>query len=180
MAVTHDHAASVARYAAVIADGLGWDGPDLALLRTAAMLHDVGKVAISDSILRKPGKLTDEEYEEVKAHPVVGADMVSRIEGLDPIVPWIRHAHEHVDGSGYPDGLRGEAIPLAARVLRVADAFDAMTSDRPYRRALSADEALGELRLQAGSQFDARCVELLAEHLAAAESDVRGTTDTAR
>ena len=105
--------------------------------------------------------------------------MVGRIEGLAAIVPWIRHAHEHVDGSGYPDGLRGEAIPLAARVLLVADAFDAMTSDRPYRRALSTDEALAELRRQAGTQFDARCVELLAEHLAGAELDVR-TTDTAR
>ena len=169
MAVSHDHASAVARHAAVIAEGLGWTGADLALLRTAAMLHDVGKVAISDAILRKPGKLTAAEYEEIKAHPVVGAEMVSRIEGLAAIVPWIRHAHEHVDGSGYPDGLRGEAIPMAARVLLVADAFDAMTSDRPYRRALSVDEALAELRREAGSQFDARCVELLAEHLAAAE-----------
>jgi HD-GYP domain-containing protein (c-di-GMP phosphodiesterase class II) len=131
----------------------------------AAMLHDVGKVSVPDHILRKRGPLTPDEFAEVAKHPEMGAEIIGRIGSLKPIVPWIRHAHEHWDGSGYPDGLSGEAIPLASRILLVADAFDAMTSDRPYRRALSHDEALAELRHQAGTQFDPRCVAILDEHL---------------
>jgi polar amino acid transport system substrate-binding protein len=92
----------------------------------------------------------------------VGAEMLARIDGLEEIVPWVRHSHEHIDGSGYPDGLAGEAIPVASRILLVADAFDAMTSDRPYRRALPVQQALAELRRHAGTQFDAVCVETLA------------------
>jgi HD-GYP domain-containing protein (c-di-GMP phosphodiesterase class II) len=131
------------------------------------MLHDIGKVAVSDEILGKPGPLTESEYAEIKRHPLIGADLVARVEGLDPIVPWIRHSHEHYDGTGYPSGLSGEDIPLAARILLVADAFDAMTSDRPYRDALSREEALRELEEHAGSQFDPRCVELLLGHVSA-------------
>jgi len=124
-------------------------------------------VAVPDEILRKPGSLTDEEYAEVKHHPVIGADLVARVEGLDTIAPWIRHSHEHFDGTGYPSGLSGEDIPLAARILLVADAFDAMISDRPYRESLSHEEALRELEHNAGGQFDPRCVELLVDHVRA-------------
>jgi diguanylate cyclase (GGDEF)-like protein/putative nucleotidyltransferase with HDIG domain len=159
MAVPEEHSSSVARYAASIGQELGWSGGELALLRIAAMLHDVGKVSVPDRILRKPGPLTAEEYEEIKRHPVAGAEIVQRVEGLEPIVPWVRHSHEHFDGSGYPDGLSGETIPPASRILLVADAYDAMTSHRAYRRAMSAEDAFAELRKHAGAQFDPACVD---------------------
>ena len=130
------------------------------------MLHDVGKVSIPDRVLRKPGALTADEYEEIKLHPVMGADLISRVDGLQPILPWIRHSHESFDGSGYPAGLSGEQIPQAARILLVADAFDAITSPRPYRDALSVGEACEELRLHSGTQFDPACVDALMAHLA--------------
>jgi HD-GYP domain-containing protein (c-di-GMP phosphodiesterase class II) len=129
------------------------------------MLHDVGKVSLPDQILRKPAPLDDSEYEEVKMHPVIGADFVNRVDGLSPIAVWVRHSHEHFDGTGYPDALSGEDIPLASRILLVADAFDAMTSDRPYREALPHEEALDELRRNAGHQFDPRCVAAFEEFL---------------
>jgi diguanylate cyclase (GGDEF)-like protein/putative nucleotidyltransferase with HDIG domain len=175
MAVNHEHSSAVAQHAGAIAAQLGWSEHDLGLLRMAAMLHDVGKVSVPDAILRKPGSLTEEEFAEVAQHPVAGAEIVARVDTLDPIVPWIRHAHEHWDGSGYPHGLAGEAIPQAARILLVADAFDAMTSDRPYRAAMSEEEAREELRRNAGSMFDPRCVELLELHL-----DGRAADRTAR
>jgi diguanylate cyclase (GGDEF)-like protein/putative nucleotidyltransferase with HDIG domain len=169
MANPSEHSATVARYAAGIAQRLGWGGADLAYLRVAAMLHDVGKVSLPDEILRKPGPLDDREYEEIKTHPVVGAEFVNRVDGLSPIAVWVRHSHEHFDGSGYPDGLAGEDIPLASRILLVADAFDAMTSDRPYRTAMPQDEALEELRRGTGRQFDPRCIAAFEEMLAVGE-----------
>jgi polar amino acid transport system substrate-binding protein len=131
------------------------------------MLHDVGKVSLPDQILRKPGPLDYHEYEEVKMHPVIGADFVNRVDGLSPIAVWVRHSHEHFDGTGYPDALSGDDIPLASRILLVADAFDAMTSDRPYREAMAFEDAIGELRRNAGRQFDPRCVNAFEEFLAA-------------
>ncbi len=166
MDVSHDHSRAVADLAARIAERVGWDATEVGRIRLAATLHDVGKVAIPDRILRKPGRLTDDEYAQVKAHSSVGADMVARIPNMEPMVPWIRHSHEHVDGSGYPDGLAGDAIPLASRILLVADAFDAMTSDRSYRKALPVEVALAELRRHAGTQFDAHCVEVLVDVMA--------------
>jgi diguanylate cyclase (GGDEF)-like protein/putative nucleotidyltransferase with HDIG domain len=165
MAVDHQHSSAVAEHAGAIAAKLGWSDYDLGLLRMAAMLHDVGKVSVPDAILRKSGPLTQEEFTEVAKHPGAGAEIVARVDTLAPIVPWIRHAHEHWDGSGYPDGLVGEAIPQAARILLVADAFDAMTSNRPYRAAMSEEDAREELRGNAGTMFDPRCVELLERHL---------------
>ena len=129
------------------------------------MLHDVGKVSVPDRILQKPGPLSVEEYEQIKDHPVAGAEIVERIEGLSPIVEWIRRSHEHYDGSGYPDGLSGDEIPLASRILLVADAFDAMTSHRPYGGALPAEIALEELRSNATRQFDPACVAALEDYL---------------
>ena len=165
----HEHSTAVARYAGAIGERLGFGEERLARLRMAAMLHDVGKVAVPESILRKPGRLTEEEMAVVRTHPAVGAEMIARIEGLQMLVPWIRHCHEHIDGSGYPDGLSGDAIPLESRVLLVADAFDAMTSDRAYRSALSAEAALAELRSCAGRQFDPRCVDELVAAFEAAD-----------
>jgi diguanylate cyclase (GGDEF)-like protein len=165
MAVDHQHSSAVAEHSAAIAGQLGWSDHEIGLLRMAAMLHDVGKVAVPDAILRKTGPLTDSEFAEVAKHPVAGAEIVARVDTLSPIVPWIRHAHELWDGSGYPDGLAGEAIPLASRILLVSDAYDAMTSDRPYREAMSHEAAREELRRHSGKMFDPRCVELLERHL---------------
>jgi HD-GYP domain-containing protein (c-di-GMP phosphodiesterase class II) len=131
------------------------------------MLHDVGKVTVSDQILRKPGRLTAEEFAVIKGHSAAGAELVARIEGLDMIVPWIRHSHESFDGSGYPDGLCGEAIPQASRIMLVADAFDAITSTRAYREALPVTYACDELKRHAGSQFDPTCVDALMQCLEA-------------
>jgi diguanylate cyclase (GGDEF)-like protein/putative nucleotidyltransferase with HDIG domain len=178
MSVPDEHSTVVAHYAAAIAQRLGWSGPELAMLRMAAMLHDVGKVSVPDRILRKPGPLSLEEYEEIKDHPVAGAEIVGQIDGLQPIVEWIRHSHEHVDGSGYPDGLTGEDIPLASRIMLVADAFDAMTSHRPYGAAMPPDLALEELRGNAGRQFDARCVAALEGYLAEAAAGEPGGVAT--
>jgi diguanylate cyclase (GGDEF)-like protein/putative nucleotidyltransferase with HDIG domain len=166
MTPPEDHSSEVARYAGVIAAQLGWSGEELGLIRLAGMLHDVGKIAIPDRILLKPGSLTPEEQSEhIRRHPILGAELVSRVEGLGPAVMWIRHSHENWDGTGYPDGLRGEAIPLGSRMLHVASAFAAMTGRRTYRNTVSAEEALVELERCAGRQFDPRCVEALAVYL---------------
>ena len=165
MNAQHEHSRAVADCAVSIAAALGWQEDMLGMLRIAAMLHDVGKVTVPDRILSKPGRLTAEEFETIKGHSVAGAELVSRIEGLGMIVPWIRHAHESFDGSGYPDGLRGEAIPQACRIMLVADAFDAITSARPYREARSVEHARRELSEGAGTQFDPACVAALLELL---------------
>ncbi|HSD76422.1 MAG TPA: diguanylate cyclase [Solirubrobacteraceae bacterium] len=165
MASGHAHSTAVGDLAVGMARGLGWAETRLAQLRLAAVLHDVGKVAVPDRILRKDAALDEEEKAIVRTHPAIGADMVARIEGLEAIAPWIRHSHEHVDGSGYPRGLRGEDIPIESRIIHVADAFDAMTSDRPYRRAMAVADALAELRAASGTQFDTACVELLSQAL---------------
>src|SRR5215212_10102619 len=165
MSVQHEHSWRVAQLAVEIAGRLAWAEPQKELLRMAAILHDVGKVTVPDHVLRKRDPLTEREWETIKRSPVRGAEMVARIQGLEEIIPWIRHSHERFDGSGYPSGLSGEDIPTACRVIHVADAFDAMVSGRPYRAALSAEEALAELRLHAGTQFDPECVERLEEYL---------------
>ena len=165
MAAAHGHSGAVADLAARIGAALGWAPERLARLRLAGMLHDIGKIAVPEALLRKPDRLTDDEMALVRTHADTGAEMAAQIEGMEAIAPWIRHSHEHIDGSGYPAGLRGEDIPLESRILLVADAFDAMTSDRAYREAMPAADALAELRRCAGRQFDARCVELLAQAL---------------
>ncbi len=167
MNAEHDHSLAVADCAVSIAVALGWQEDMLGMLRIAAMLHDVGKVTVPDSILCKPGPLTPDEFELIKGHSVAGADLVSRVEGLDAIVLWIRHSHERFDGSGYPDGLRGEAIPQASRIMLVADAFDAITSSRPYREALPVEHACEELKRNTGTQFDPACVAALLEQIEA-------------
>ena len=161
MDAEHEHSRAVGDWAVAIAQRLGWEPAGLGMLRIAAMLHDVGMIGVPEQILRKPGPLAAEELATVRGHTDRGAEMVAQIEGLEAIVPWIRHSHESFDGSGYPDGLSGEAIPQAARILLVADAFDAITSRRPYRTPLSRSEACEELRRHAGTQFDPACVEAL-------------------
>jgi diguanylate cyclase (GGDEF)-like protein len=173
MAVPDEQSPITSRYACAIAGRLGFTDQELSMLRLAAILHDVGKLSVPDRILRKPGPLTIDEFQHVKAHPAAGAEIVAHIDGLSPVADWIRCSHEHVDGTGYPHGLRGDAIPLGSRVLLVADAFDAMTSTRPYGSPLPPEVALAELRAQAGRQFDARCVDALAEHMAEHPAELR-------
>jgi putative nucleotidyltransferase with HDIG domain len=179
MAATRGHSDAVADLAARMAAGLGWGPERTGRLRLAAMLHDVGKIAIPEAIPRKPAGLTGEEMAIVRTHAEAGAEIAVRIEGLAPIAFWIRHSHEHVDGSGYPAGLRGEDIPLESRILLVADAFDAMTSHRAYRAAIPHTEALAELRRCAGRQFDPRCVDLLARALGERAGAVDDVVDLA-
>ena len=136
--------------------------PDLATeeLGFGFFLHDIGKVGVPEHVLRKPGPLTAEEWEVMRTHPVLGAQIVAPITFLDGAERLVRHHHERFDGTGYPDGLRAEEIPLAARVFAVADAFDAMTSDRPYRAAMSLERALQEIVDGSGSQFDPEVVRV--------------------
>jgi diguanylate cyclase (GGDEF)-like protein len=164
-----EHSHRVAQFAGAVAEELGWRAGDVVLLRIAAMLHDVGKVSVPDSILRKPSTLTEQEFGEIRRQAEVGAELIARVDGLEPIVPWVRHANEHYDGSGSPDGLSGDAIPLAARILLVADAYAAMTANRPYRTRMEPDEAMEEMQRCAGSQFDPECVAALEQALAREE-----------
>jgi HD-GYP domain-containing protein (c-di-GMP phosphodiesterase class II) len=149
----------VAGYALAIGHGLAVDPTVIERLEYAALLHDIGKIAIARAILVKPSGLTDSEYEAIKQHPLRGADIVERIPSLGDIVPYVRYHHEWFDGRGYCHGKRGDEIPLLARVLSVADAYDAMTTARPYRPAKSPEEARAELARMSGLQFDPHIVD---------------------
>src|SRR5690242_7194700 len=158
---THDHLKRVQTYAMQIGKDLGVEEAQLNAIRAAAMLHDIGKLAVPEHILSKPGRLTPEEFEKLKIHPVVGAEILDRVQFPHPVVPIVRSHHEKVNGTGYPDGLSGEGIPIGARILSVVDCFDALTSERPYRRAISTDEAMGLLRAERGRSYDPRVVDCI-------------------
>ena len=164
-ASTAEHSRTVARLAEVTARTLGLEPARVERIRTAGALHDLGKIAVPDAILRKEGGLTDAEWAEIRRHPEVGAQILQHA-GLDDIATWVLGHHERMDGRGYPFGVPGDRIPLEARVLSVADAFEAMTADRPYRRAMPVGEALAELRRCAGSQFDPLVVDAFERALA--------------
>ena len=157
---TASHADSLAAMAVAVGSRMRLSDGELRMLQYAAVLHDIGKIGIPGNILNKPAELTREEFETMAQHTVIGERIISRIDYLVPIARIIRSAHERWDGKGYPDGHRGEEIPLASRILLVCDAFDAMTTDRPYRAALPIDEALSELSRHAGTQFDPRVVDV--------------------
>jgi len=157
---THGHSQRVSRYAVALGRAAGLPEKRLEEMGYIALLHDVGKIGIPDPILQKPDRLSDQEMSSVKQHPVTSSEIVSRIHLLHRASSVVRAHHERWDGKGYPDGLLGEDIPLEARIIAVADAFDAMTSTRPYREALAPEAALEELKLSAGSQLDAYLVEL--------------------
>lgn len=170
------HSLHVADYAAAIGASLGLHDR-LASLEQAALLHDIGKIAIADAILLKPASLNEQEYEEIKRHAEVSAEIIGGIPILADLVPGIRHHHERWDGAGYPDGIAAEDIPLDARVLAVADAFDAMTSDRPYRDGMPLDRARGVLLDERGHQFDPDVVDAFVGLLDCGAVTLRDYTD---
>ncbi len=149
---TRGHSQRVAALAQMLALACGWSHGRAALLREVALVHDVGKIGLPDAILLKPGPLDDEERRQIRGHPVVGARMVAGVLS-DEQVSWLRHHHERFAGGGYPDGLRGSRIPLGARLLAIADAWDAMTSNRAYQAARTPEDALDECRREAGGHF---------------------------
>jgi len=155
---TRGHSDRVTHHSRLIAEGIELPEREIEVITNAALLHDVGKIGIRNDKLNKPGKLTPEEYEMFKMHPVLGRRILEPIRFLADLVPCIYYHHEQWDGSGYPEALRGEQIPLGARLISVADTYDAMTSDRAYRKALPHDIAISELRRCAGTQFDSMLV----------------------
>jgi diguanylate cyclase (GGDEF)-like protein/putative nucleotidyltransferase with HDIG domain len=158
---THDHLFRVRNYVEEVGRAMGLPTLEMQALQTAAFLHDIGKLAVPEHIINKPGLLTPEEFEKMKIHPVVGADILERVRFPYPVVPIARSHHEWWNGDGYPDGLKGEQIPIGARVLTVADCLDALVSDRPYRKAMSSEDAFRLIESLAGSQFDPAVVHVL-------------------
>ena len=156
-----DHAAEVTRLSRLVGLDLGMSEEELEWLMHGALLHDVGKIGVAEAILRKPGPLTEQEWTLIKRHPQIGARMIEPIEPLFGAVPVVMHHHERPDGTGYPDGLEGEEIPLGARIVAAVDAYDVMVRGRPYQPKSSPAEALQELWREAGRQFDLRVVEAL-------------------
>ena len=155
---TEGHSVRVAAYSEAIGKQLGLPAATLDLIHRSCLLHDIGKIAVDEHILSKKDRLSAVEREKLDMHVLIGESILRPIALLHPLLPGVRHHHEHFDGTGYPDGLKGEAIPIEARIMAVADAFDAMTSSRPYRVAMPEWEALAELRRTAGTQFDPRVV----------------------
>jgi HD-GYP domain-containing protein (c-di-GMP phosphodiesterase class II) len=151
---TQGHTERVTKYAMLIGAKMNFSGEDLNTLRYASEIHDIGKISIPDFILNKPGKLNNLERRMIELHPVKGAQIIAPLEFLKDVIPIVRHHHERFDGRGYPDGLKAVRIPLMARVLACADSYDAMTSERPYKEKLSLQEAIREIKRNAGSQFD--------------------------
>jgi PAS domain S-box-containing protein/putative nucleotidyltransferase with HDIG domain len=154
------HSVRIASYALIIAQGIGLKEQELKNLRLAALLHDIGSLCCHDDLLKKQSGLTSKEYFLIKKHPVEGVSILNRLEDMKEIIPIIKHHHERIDGKGYPDGLKGEQIPLCARILHLAESYDSMTMDRPYRPAPGKAFAFSEFRRCNNTQFDARVAEV--------------------
>jgi len=180
---TAGHSERVCRFSVLLARELGLPEDEVENVKHAALLHDIGKIGMSERILRKEGGLTAAEYAMVQEHPAVGAQILSPVRAFAPCMAGVRHHHERYDGMGYPDGLKGEDIPVTARIILIADTFDSITSDRSYRRARTAEYAVKQLRANAGRQFDPRCVEaflrLLAQRKIYREEDTPGGDEPA-
>lgn len=169
---TRGHSERVAEYAQMIADAMGLHQSSK-LVYVAALVHDVGKIGVPEAILNKPSRLTDDEYKKIQEHSVTGANILKQIYTFSNLVSIVRSHHERYDGKGYPDGLGGEEIPLISRIIAVADAFEAMTSDRSYRKRFPIDHAIYELKRNSGTQFDPAVVEHFVELVSGAEMDIR-------
>ncbi len=157
---TQGHSRRVAEIATEIAKALKYNQWKLEKLVVAAMLHDVGKIGISDNILNKPGKLTDEEFDKIKEHPEIGYNILYKVKNLNYICPIVRYHHERYDGKGYPKGKNGKKISLDTYIVQLADAVDAMGTDRPYRRGLSKEQIISELENNSGTQFHPKVAEV--------------------
>ncbi len=162
-AYTHGHCERVAQGTAAVAERMGVEGQDLKEFELAAMLHDIGKIGVPTQVLAKKGKLTKAEYRQMQEHAALGARILSSVSFLGEIPTYVRHHHENWDGSGYPDGLAGDEVPLAARIIHLVDAYDAITSSRPYRRALAHEEAIRRIGETSGTQFDPEIVDVFLE-----------------
>lgn len=169
---THCHVRRVQVYAAGLGQVLGLSQGEIAALKAGALLHDVGKLAVPAHIINKPGRLTPAEFEKMKIHTTVGAQILSRIDFPYPVTPIVRHHHEQWDGHGYPDGLKGEQIPITARIISVVDCFDSVREDRPFRRGMTRDEAIAFLLRGAGNHFDPNVVDLFIKHLPRFEAEI--------
>lgn len=176
---THEHLFRVKNYVQAIGEALHLDKLSMQALQTAAFLHDIGKLAVPEHIINKPGKLTPEEFEKMKIHPVVGADILQRVRFPYPVVPIVRSHHEWWNGTGYPDGLKRQEIPIGARVLTVVDCFDALVSDRPYRKGMSNQQALAIIRSLSGKQFDPAVVQIFEACHSASEQKMEALLDSA-
>jgi diguanylate cyclase (GGDEF)-like protein/putative nucleotidyltransferase with HDIG domain len=174
---THAHLLRVRTYAVELAKELNLADAELDALRAAALLHDIGKLAVPDHIINKPGRLTPEEFEKMRIHPVVGAEILERVAFPYPVAPIVRSHHEKWNGEGYPDGLKGEEIPIGARILAAVDCLDALASDRQYRRALALDEAMKHVARGAGTSFDPKVVEILERRYLELEKMVAMSSD---
>src|SRR5687767_1419089 len=169
---THCHVRRVQIYAAGMGEVLGLSKDEISALKAGALLHDIGKLAVPAHIINKPGRLTSAEFDKMKIHTTVGAQILSRVNFPYPVAPIVRHHHEQWDGQGYPDGLKAEQIPIAARVISVVDCFDSIREDRPFRRGMTRDEAIAFLLRGSGNHFDPKVVELFIEHLPRFESQI--------
>jgi diguanylate cyclase (GGDEF)-like protein/putative nucleotidyltransferase with HDIG domain len=170
--VTHDHVHRVQVYATGLARLFGLSEAEIEALKAGALLHDIGKLAVPDYILNKPDKLTPAEFDKMKVHTIVGAEILTRVEFPYPVVPVVRHHHERWDGRGYPDGLSGGHIPITARILSVVDCFDAVREDRQYRKAMTREQAIDLIKSSAGSMYDPEVVRLFLEHLPQFEAEI--------
>jgi diguanylate cyclase (GGDEF)-like protein len=168
---TFGHSDRVTEYALKIAEAMGLDSSVIDGLKVAGLLHDLGKIGVPDNILNKPGSLTQEEREAVQLHPAIAENILRRAPQFDMIIPAVLFHHERWDGLGYPEGISGTDIPLMARILAIADSFDAMTSDRPYRKAMSISAALNEIQANAGTQFDPELVDIFVRSMSSELQD---------
>ena len=173
---TAAHLRRVQVYASEIGKELGLSKLEMQALEAAALLHDIGKLAVPEYIISKPGKLTPDEFEKMKVHPIVGAEILERVNFPYPVVPIVRAHHEKYDGSGYPYGLKGDEIPIGARILSVVDCLDAMASDRQYRKAMPLDEAMQAVEKQAGISYDPKVVAIMKERYQELESKAKAET----
>ncbi|HEY5884904.1 MAG TPA: diguanylate cyclase [Pyrinomonadaceae bacterium] len=169
---THCHVRRVQIYAAGMGEVLGLSRKEIAALKAGALLHDIGKLAVPAHIINKPGRLSPAEFEKMKIHTTVGAQILSRVDFPYPVTPIVRHHHEQWDGHGYPDGLKGEQIPITARIISVVDCFDSVREDRPFRRSMTRDEAIAFLLRGSGTHFDPNVVDLFIKHLPRFEAEI--------